>query len=221
MASISYTKLIDISQPVTSSSACFPGDTPFSRSVTLSYGQSGIINLTALTMSPHVGTHADAPVHIQGSLDNPEDGSVADMPLDSFIGPVYVMNLAVKHDAITLSEGMTARLKEIRAQADKVLFRTLDKINYNQFETQYSYIGSDMAEQLGALSFKLVGLDTPSVDHIDSKDLETHHILEKHKLVWLENLDLTCAEEGYYQLLALPLKFLELEASPLRAVLLK
>jgi arylformamidase len=132
-----------------------------------------------------------------------------------------VMNLAVKHDAITLSEAMTAKLKEIRVQADKVLFRTLDTINYNQFEAQYSFIGTDLAEQLGALSFKLVGLDTPSVDHIDSKELETHHILEKHKLVWLENLDLTGAEEGFYQLLALPLKFLELEASPLRAVLLK
>lgn len=39
-------------------------------------------------------------------------------------------------------------------------------------------------------------------------------------MVWLENLDLTAVEEGVYELVALPLKLTELEASPVRAVLL-
>ena len=55
-------RIIDISQPISSRAACFPGDTPFSRQVTVSY-QDSVVNLTAITMSPHVGTHADAPVH--------------------------------------------------------------------------------------------------------------------------------------------------------------
>jgi Predicted metal-dependent hydrolase len=66
-----------------------------------------------------------------------------------------------------------------------------------------------------------VGLDTPSVDHVKAKNLSAHNILDKGGLVWLENLDLTRVTEGLYQLIALPLKFMELEASPVRAVLLK
>jgi arylformamidase len=94
----SFKKILDISQPVTEKSACFPGDTPFSRKVTLSYESSNIINLTALTMSPHVGTHADAPVHIKGSLSD-VDSSNADttagaMALQAFLGPVAVIDIA-------------------------------------------------------------------------------------------------------------------------------
>lgn len=221
MASLSYTKLIDISQPVTSNSACFPGDIPFSKSVTLSFAETQIFNLTALTMSPHVGTHADAPVHIQGAMDEGIEQTAGMMDLSGFIGPTLVVDLAVTRCAISLQDGLADKLKEARSKADKVLFRTLDTISYDKFENEYAHIGTDLAELLGSLAFKLVGLDTPSVDHINSKTLECHHILEKHKLVWLENLDLTKVEEGFYQLIALPLKFLELEASPVRAVLLK
>ena len=74
---------------------------------------------------------------------------------------------------------------------------------------------------MGQLGFVLVGLDTPSVDHIRSKELATHNVLDRHGLVWLENLDLRAVEEGEYFLVALPLKFMDLEASPVRAVLLK
>jgi arylformamidase len=67
---------------------------------------------------------------------------------------------------------------------------------------------------------RMIGIDTPSVDHIESKNLETHHQLLERDMLWLENLDLTQVSEGEYFLVALPLKFMELEASPVRAILL-
>lgn len=218
----SFKNILDISQPVTEKSACFPGDTPFSRKVTLSYESSNIINLTALTMSPHVGTHADAPVHIKGSLcdaDNNADTTAGAMALQAFLGPVAVIDIAPTKAGINASL-VREKLTEASKRVKRVLFKTAHDIDFAVFEEEYSYIESDTAELLGQLGFVLVGLDTPSVDHIKSKDLATHNVLDRHGLVWLENLDLRAVEEGEYFLVALPLKFMDLEASPVRAVLL-
>jgi arylformamidase len=230
-ATLSFTRVIDISQPVGTATACFPGDVPFSREVTLSYSESKVINLTSFKMSPHVGTHADAPVHIKGSLSvrageesaggSGDDTTAGVMPLTPFLGRTYVMDLT----PLTGPIGGSAILEQLADLAQeeeikRVLFKTRNTIRHDLFEDDYAYIGQDTAEQLGKLGFLLTGLDTPSVDHTQSKDLATHHILDRFNLCWLENLDLSAVEEGEYELIALPLKFMELEASPVRAVLL-
>ena len=221
----SFQNILDISQPVNEKSACFPGDTPFSRKITLSYESSNIINLTALTMSPHVGTHADAPVHIKGSLnhtnniENKSDTTAGAMDLQPFVGPVAVIDIAPTKVGINAAL-VQAKLTAASTRVKRVLFKTTHTINFEVFEEEYAYIESDTAELLGKLGFVLVGLDTPSVDHIRSKDLATHNVLDRNGLVWLENLDLRAVDEGEYFLVALPLKFMDLEASPVRAVLL-
>ena len=232
----SYTRIIDISQPVSASTACFPGDVPFSKNVTVDYSESKVINLTSFTMSPHVGTHADAPVHIKGSLiaggdkgcdqivnlaEKLDSTTAGAMQLDPFIGRVYVMDLAPHTGPITGSV-ITDQLADIAQDEEvrRVIFKTRSECKPHLFELDYSYIGEDVAEKLGELGFVLTGLDTPSVDHTESKNLATHHTLDKYKLCWLENLDLSQVEEGEYHLIALPLKLIELEASPVRAVLL-
>ncbi len=228
-ATLSFTRVIDISQPVGSTTACFPGDVPFSREVTLTYAESKVINLSSFTMSPHVGTHADAPVHIKGCLKQGEadqcpsgdDTTAGVMPLTPFLGRTYVMDLSPLSGPI----GGSAILDQLvdlaqEEEIKRVLFKTRSTVRHDLFEDDYAYIGADTAEKLGQLGFLLTGLDTPSVDHIHSKDLTTHHLLNRHNLCWLENLDLTMVEEGEYELIALPLKFMELEASPVRAVLL-
>jgi arylformamidase len=228
-ATLSFTRVIDISQPVGTSTACFPGDIPFSKEVTLSYAQSKVINLTAFKMSPHVGTHADAPVHIKGQLSSGtdentpsgDDTTAGVMPLTPFLGRTYVMDLSPMTGAIggsVILDQLTDLAQE--EEIKRVLFKTRKTVRHDVFEDDYSYIGEDTAEKLGELGFLLTGLDTPSVDHTQSKDLATHHILDRFNLCWLENLDLSMVEEGEYELIALPLKFMELEASPVRAVLL-
>jgi len=133
---------------------------------------------------------------------------------------VAVIDLAPTSAGIAAST-VVDQLKAAAAEGlQRVLFRTAQAINFEVFEDNYSFIETDCAELLGELGFVLVGLDTPSVDHIRSKDLATHHALDKHKLVWLENLDLTAVAAGEYFLVALPLKFMNLEATPVRAVLL-
>src|SRR5437870_8671639 len=90
MTGFSNYQIIDISQPVNSKTACFPGDVPFKREITVSYDDSKLLNLTAMTLSPHVGTHADAPSHIGGNMANGATNAGA-MNLDAYLGPVAVI----------------------------------------------------------------------------------------------------------------------------------
>ena len=108
----------------------------------------------------------------------------------------------------------------------RILFKTAKVIRYDVFEDHYAHFTPGLIEELAKRGVVLVGLDTPSVDAVDSKTLETHHALLSAGMSWLENLDLTGVSVQHHQpqdyfLVALPLKLMELEASPVRAVLLK
>jgi len=211
-------QIIDISQPVNSRTACFPGDVPFKREITVSYQQSKVINLTALTMSPHVGTHADAPIHVFGDMDSGVD-TIGFAPLDPYLGPCVVIDLAGRKEGIEVSH-IRKKLERFKEFPKRVLFRTCQEIRYEVFESEYAYFSPGLISYLSSHGAVLAGIDTPSVDHVSSKTLPAHHELISSRMFWLENLDLTRAREGSYFLIALPLKLMELEASPVRAVLL-
>ncbi len=213
--------IIDISLPVDSKTACFPGDIQFSRNITCTYNDSKVINLSSFTMSPHVGTHADSPIHIYGEMDKGE-GMASQLPLQAFIGHAQVIDLADCFEPITSKHiaSLVSSLDRTKL-APRLLFKTRHQIRYDVFENNYASFTPDLVDELQKHQVKLVGIDTPSVDHSESKGLETHHALHKYEMSWLENLDLTQAKAGYYTLIALPLKLTELEASPVRAVLLK
>lgn len=217
---MTYT-IIDISQPVSSSTACFPGDTPFSRQVTLRMEEGATVNLTSFTMSPHVGTHADAPSHIQGRMDE-TSGMASSMPLLPYIGPVAVLDVSPLETGITreIFEKAADRLN-VKELPPRIVFKTKKNLRPDVWEKSYAHFTVELIEALSKRGVILAGLDTPSVDHTESKDLEVHHSMIKNKFNWLENLDLSEAQEGVYFLSAAPLKLTELEASPVRAVLIK
>jgi arylformamidase len=216
-------EIIDISQPITSTTACFPGDVPFSKKLTVNYDESKVINLTAMTLSPHVGTHADSPSHIQGDIANTES-NIGSAPLSPYIGHCLVVDLSPLPKGPVTADLLRQAIGENLASAvgiARVLVKTLETIRYDQWQDEYAYFGQDAIEYLQSLGCKLVGIDTPSVDHVTSKELPAHHALNRQQMFWLENLDLTSVESGSYFLVAAPLRFVELEASPLRAVLLR
>ncbi|MBY0356759.1 MAG: cyclase family protein [Candidatus Obscuribacterales bacterium] len=213
---IKYKRIIDISQPVSSTTACFPGDTPFSRELTVTYEKSKVINLTAFQMSPHVGTHVDAPAHIKGDMSESKD-LIGSLSLAPFIGEALIVDLSPEDGELTWEKVEPHLPSKLPA---RVLFKTKKKNRSEIFEDSYSYFSPELIQELHKKSVKLVGIDTPSADHVHSKTLVAHHALDQAEMVWIENLDLSAVEAGVYWLIALPLKFMELEASPIRAVLL-
>lgn len=211
-------RIIDISQPVSERSAHFPGDVPFSKKLTLTYEQSKVINLTELTMSPHVGTHTDAPIHCYGDLSAGRD-TAGLLPLEPYLGPGVVIDISPTADEIR-PQHLETKLAQFRQFPKRVLIKTVSQSKAEVFEPTYSYLSVELVRYLADNGVLLVGVDTPSVDHATSKTLDAHHALIAAKMCWLENLDLTSASEGEYIVVALPLKFMDLEASPVRAVLL-
>jgi arylformamidase len=79
----------------------------------------------------------------------------------------------------------------------------------------------DVPDWLGSQGIVLLGLDLPSVDALDSKDLPNHHALARNGVAILESLDLSRVEEGVYDLVAMPLKVVGADAAPVRAVLMR
>ena len=201
-------KLWDISPPVDASSAVFPGDTPYTQQAHFELGTLCPVNVCRITMSPHTGAHADAPLHYAAGA-----AAIGAVALEPYLGPCRVVHcidvgplIEPQHLAAAL-DGMPARL----------LVRTMQKAR--QSWEPFTAFAPQTLEQLAALGVLLVGIDTASVDPADSGDLAAHHRLLHHDMRVLENLVLDDVPEGDYELIALPLKLTHADASPVRAIL--
>jgi arylformamidase len=203
--------LRDISVPVRVGTPEFPGDTPYSCRWTAQLAAGASVNLSAITMSPHVGTHADAPLHVKDGA----PGSV-ELPLAPFIGRCVVVSVDPDDPAITM-ERIEARAA--RRRIERLLLRTGRSIASGSFPESWPALTDECIAELLGRGLKLVGVDTPSVDLRESKDLRVHHLLFDGGAFVLENLDLSEISDGEYELIALPVRLDGLDAAPVRAVL--
>jgi arylformamidase len=110
-------------------------------------------------------------------------------------------------------------LVPISSQAKRVLFRTDSFPDPTQFNTDFTAFTPEAIDALGRAGVILVGIDTPSVDPFSSKNLPAHQTLRKHNMLNLEGLVLSQIDDGFYELIALPLRLKGFDASPVRAVL--
>ena len=204
-------KIWDISEPIDEQTAVFPGDTAFSREWVMRMADGASCNVSTMRMSVHVGTHADAPLH----YDDAGAGS-ADVPLDAYLGRCLVIEV---EGVGSPAEVPVSALEGKLAGIERVLFKTAKTHDRTTFDKGFTSVGVAAAEHLVAAGVRLVGIDTPSVDHSESKDLPTHQVFRKAGTALLENLDLTGVESGEYELIALPLKIAGSDAAPVRAVL--
>lgn len=202
----------DISVPLSTATPPWPGDTPFSCGWTWSMAGGASVNVSAITTSPHVGTHADAPLHVR-------DGwpSAAELPLDSFVGPAVVYTAA--RDAREIGRAAVAGLIALRAE--RVLLRTGRSIADGAFPDRWPALSVEAAGALLDAGLRLLGVDCPSVDLRESTTLDTHRRLFEGGACILENLDLRGVADGPCHLIAFPLKVPGLDAAPVRAVLLE
>lgn len=201
--------LLDVSQPVTTRTSCFPGDQPFTCGWTGTLASGSSVNVGWAKTSPHVGTHVDAPYHYD------EHGHrVGGFDLDTFVGRCVVVD-AIGRDA--LDAGVLKGL-DLRA-APRVLFRTQRATDPETFLKEFPVLTDDALDLLASSGVRLVGVDVPSVDKADAKTLHVHHRLGKAGIANVENLMLDHAAPGAYELLAAPVRWDDMDAAPLRAIL--
>ncbi len=203
--------MIDISIALDTSTPEWPGDTSFTCGWSWQIAAGESVNVSAFTTSPHVGTHADAPLHVR-------DGAAGSdrLPLDAFLGPVIVVNL-VGHSRVI--DRRALRDAGLDTTPSRLLLRTDRTIAQGVFPSDWPVLSPACATELAADGLLLLGVDCPSVDARESKDLAVHHALFDGGAFILENLDLSQVPSGSYDLIAAPLKLVGLDAAPVRALL--
>ena len=202
--------LWDISPPVDASSPVFPGDTPYTQQWVAALGDDCPVNVSAITLSPHVGAHADAPLHY-----DPQGAAVGALELTPFLGRCRVVHAIGAGPLIT-----TAHLQHaLHELPERVLVRTYRHMPLDHFDDQLTAFDPQTVQHLADLGVKLIGTDSASIDPADSKQLPSHQVIRQRGLRVLENLLLDDVPEGDYELIALPLKLMSADASPVRAVL--
>jgi arylformamidase len=203
--------LWDISPPVHATSPVFTGDTAYTQQWAARIGPGCPVNVSAITLSPHVGAHADAPLHYDDA-----GAAIGQVPLAPYLGPCRVVHaigaspvVRRHHIAHALNATLPARL----------LFRTYARMPQDRFDESLAGIDPALIDELADCGVLLLGTDSASIDPSASKTLDAHHAIRRRNLRVLENLLLDDVPEGDYELIALPLKLTTADASPVRAVL--
>ncbi|MEY4505524.1 MAG: Kynurenine formamidase [Pseudomonadota bacterium] len=203
-------KLWDISPPVYPGAPVFPGDTAYQQHWVASIEPGCPINVSAITLSPHVGAHADAPLHY-----DPTGAAIGAVDLQTFIGPCRVIH-AMGCGPLVQPEHLAHAMTGL---PERVLVRMYTRMPQDRFDIDLPAFAPETIHLLADRGVLLVGTDSASVDPANSKTLDSHQVLRQRGLRVLENLWLDEVPEGDYELIALPLKLTTADASPVRAVL--
>lgn len=199
----------DISPPVSSRSPVFPGDTAYAQQWVARIGPGCPVNVSAVTTSPHVGAHADAPLHYAD-----EGAAIGSVGLAPYLGRCRVIHAIDPGPLVTIGHLAHAA----RGLPQRVLVRTAGRAA-TEWRDDFAAYAPETVEWLASLGVQLIGIDTASIDPAASKTLESHQQLRRLNLRVLENLVLDAVPEGDYELIALPLKWIDADASPVRAIL--
>lgn len=203
-------RLWDLSPPVHAGSPVFPGDTPYQQHWSARIGPSCPVNVSAITLSPHVGAHADAPLHY-----DLHGAAVGALDLHPYLGPCRVIHALGVRPLVQWEHLAHAA----HALPPRVLVRTHDRAPVDRWDPGLAAFAPEAVERLFEAGVLLIGIDTASIDPADSKALPSHQVIRRRHLRVLENLVLDDVPEGDYELIALPLRLTTADASPVRAVL--
>jgi arylformamidase len=169
------------------------------------------VNVAALDCCLHTGTHADAPFHVQAG------GRTAErLDVSAYVGPALVVRTA---DPDRIERAELEALGVGRPGVERLLLATPAQYDGRSFPAAIPCLTPETAEWLVGLGLRLVGVNVPSLDPLDSRAMTVHRILFEAGLGVLENLALDGVAPGTYELVAPPLAVVGGDAAPVRALL--
>ncbi|MFT3685756.1 MAG: cyclase family protein [Phycisphaerales bacterium] len=216
--------IYDITPVISTRTNVWPGDTPISREMVCDMANGANITLSAMRATLHLGAHADGPNHYS----HPAPG-VGERSLAYFLGPCQVIDAPVGRGTRVRPDDL--KLPRGRVEAPRVLIRTGTFPDFEQWNQDFSGLSPELIEFLAAADVSAgdasvaprgvvtIGVDAPSVDLQESKDLPAHKAIARRDMQILEGLALAGVPAGVYELIALPLRMVGWDASPVRAVL--
>lgn len=202
-------RIYDITPPITPKLGVWPGDTAPAREVLLEISRGASVTLSTLRATVHLGAHADAPSHY--AADGP---AIENRSLDYYLGRCQVVRIAAARSSRVAAGQIVATITAPRVLIDTTSFA--DPENWNN---DFAGLDPALVDDLHRRGVRLIGLDSPSVDLMDSKDLPAHKRFLANDMAILEGLALRNVPVGEYELVALPLPLVGFDASPVRAIL--
>lgn len=207
--------IIDISPALTPDIAVWPGDTPLSREVLCTIEGGASVTLSTLRATVHLGAHADGVNHYGGG-----DAGIDAFPLERYLGACHVVRARAERRAGGMRVGIADLEIDLTAiRHPRVLIHTGTFPDFTNWNTDFAGLDPALVDLLADRGVTLVGVDTPSVDVQESKDLPAHARFLANDMSILEGLRLAHVAPGEYELIALPLPLVGFDASPVRAVL--
>ena len=215
-------RVFDITPKIAPGIQAWPGDTPFTRKMLCSIENGSNIELSSVTTSVHLGAHADGPVHYARRADGAV--GVGEMPLRHYLGLCQVIDApfakACAGEARVGVADVVGGLETIRSP--RVLLRTGSFRGFYGWNADFAGVEPALVDALADRGVITIGIDTPSVDPQESKELPAHKAIFRRGIAILEGLDLAEAPAGsgrIYELIAPPLRLMGCDASPVRALL--
>jgi arylformamidase len=207
-------EIFDISVPIHPAMHVWRGDPSVVIERVSSMDEGAHDNVSRIDFGAHAGTHVDAPLHFIA------DGAGIDrVPLDALIGPALVVDTthfdrhldAAALDALGTPPG-----------TDRVLFKTTNSQLWasDRFETGFIGVTEDGARWLVERGVRLVGIDYLSIAPYGDS-VPTHRVLLGAGVAILEGTDLRGVEPGAYELICAPLRIVDADGAPARAVLVR
>ncbi|KUR70651.1 kynurenine formamidase [Novosphingobium fuchskuhlense] len=208
-----HVRIIDISQRLDASTPLWPGEPALVVSHHARISETCSVNVGAVHMALHSGTHADAPFHYDVA-----GQSSAETALEPYIGRCVVVDVRrCAGSAVDVGDIDWSTLAA--AAAPRVLLRTYEGFPHAAWDAGFRAVSAEVIRRLAGLGVVLVGTDAASLDPQDSKTMEAHHAVRAADMRILEGLVLDGVAAGVYELIALPLPLAGADASPVRAVL--
>ncbi|MEQ8312322.1 MAG: arylformamidase [Sphingopyxis sp.] len=203
-------RIWDISQPLHADVPVWPGEPAFALHSHAVIGDGCPVNVGGMFTPLHAGTHGDAPLHYT------DDGaSSADCDLDPYIGPCMLLDVRHASGRVEVDDIDWSALEG----AERVLLRTYEHFPHQRWDSDFTAVSSDVIARLGAMGVRLIGTDAASLDPEQSKTLDAHRAVKAADMRILEGLVLDEVRPGRYELVALPLRIVGADASPVRAIL--
>lgn len=204
-------EIFDITPMISEQLSVWPGDQSFERRELLSFEKEDNLVLSSILSTVHLGAHTDAPNHY-----HPEGKGIESRPLNFYLGECQVIETKTKRGDRVQVEDLIDPV-----ESKRVLFKTRSFPNPSKWNEDFCALSTDLVDHLNDKGVRLIGLDTPSVDLQNDKDLECHNRIYNYDMAILEGVVLGSVPAGKYQIIALPLPIKDCDASPVRAILLK
>lgn len=170
-------------------------------------------NVTNLSMSAHIGTHVDAPLHF---IRNGKD--VSSIQMNRMVGPARVIEIR-NTELITVEEIIPHNI----TKGERILFRTVHSNadwSMEPFKRDYIYLSTGAAKYLVEKGVYTIGVDYLSVAG-EENGLEVHRLLLSHEILIIEGLNLRNVEPGNYEMICLPMKLEGADGAPARVIVKK